>query len=69
MTREPLPPRDLEVLQLMVEGLTDEEIALGLGVSLDTVKTRVQTVVRYFNSTSRTQAVVRAIKAGCARLS
>ncbi len=61
---EPLTPREMDVLQLLVEGLTNQAIAQVLGLSAGTVKWYVQTILRKLNATDRTQAAVRAIRAG-----
>ena len=64
LLRPPLSERDLCVLRLMVEGFADKEIAREIGVSVYTVNKSVQAILRYTNSTSRTQAAVKAIKQG-----
>jgi len=61
---EPLTPREIDVLQLLVEGLTNQAIAQVLGISAGTVKSYVQTILRKLNVTDRTQAAVRAIRTG-----
>lgn len=61
---EPLTPREMDVLQLLVEGLTNQAIAQTLGLSAGTVKGYVQTILRKLDVTDRTQAAVRAIRAG-----
>ena len=61
---EPLTPREMDVLQLMVEGLTNQAIAQVLGLSPGTVKGYVQTILRKLNVADRTQAAVFAIRAG-----
>ena len=43
---EPLTPREIDVLQLLVEGLTNQAIAQVLGISTGTVKSYVQTILR-----------------------
>lgn len=57
-----LTPRDVCLLQLMVEAFTDEELAVLLGVSLSTVRTAVGGLIRKMNASSRTEACVQAIK-------
>lgn len=61
---EPLTPREMDVLQLLVEGLTNQAIAQVLGLSAGTVKGYVQTILRKLDVADRTQAAVWAIRAG-----
>ncbi len=53
-------PRELEVLRLIAEGLTNQQIARRLTVSLSTVKTHVSNVFTKLGTTSRTETVVAA---------
>ncbi len=57
---EPLSKRELEVLQLTAEGLSNQEIAQRLVVSLATVKTHLLNVYGKLGVNSRLQAVARA---------
>ena len=59
---EPLSERELEVLRLVAEGLSNREIAQRLFVSLGTVKAHVNHVYVKLLVRSRTQAVARARK-------
>jgi DNA-binding NarL/FixJ family response regulator len=61
---EPLTPREMDVLQLLVEGLTNRAIAQMLGLTAGTVKGYVQTILRKLDVADRTQAAVWAIRAG-----
>jgi len=61
---EALTPRESEVLQLLVEGLTNRAIALELEISEHTVKFHVNAILGKLGAQSRTQAVVRAVQAG-----
>lgn len=56
---EALSERELEVLRVMAEGLSNKEIASRLFVSEATVKTHVQHVMRKLDAGSRTQAAAR----------
>lgn len=58
----PVTPRELEVLQLLAEGLTNRQIARRLGVSDRTVKTHVQHLLAKLDVPDRTGAVARAFR-------
>jgi DNA-binding NarL/FixJ family response regulator len=59
-----LTPRELEVLELLAQGLSNNEIAEKLFVSGQTVKTHVRHIMEKMAVSDRTQAAVRAIKKG-----
>jgi len=59
-----LTSRECEVLALLVEGLTNHQIADVLGVAASTVKTHVQNVMLKLGASDRTQAAVIAVRAG-----
>jgi len=61
---EPLTAREMDILKLMVEGLTNQAIGEVLGLSGGTVKGYAQTVMRKLDTTDRTQAAVKAIRLG-----
>jgi NarL family two-component system response regulator LiaR len=56
-----LTDRELEILQLMVDGLSNPEIAKKLFVSRSTVKFHVSNILMKLGATSRTEAVSMAI--------
>jgi len=56
--------RELTVLQLLSSGQADKEIAATLGISAQTVNKHVQRILHKMSASSRTEAVVRAIKEG-----
>jgi two-component system response regulator DegU len=60
----PLSGREMEVLEYVVRGLSNKEIAVKLGISHQTVKNHVTAVLRKFGVEDRTQAVVYALKRG-----
>jgi LuxR family maltose regulon positive regulatory protein len=57
---EPLSQRELEVLQLIAEGLSNREIAQELVLSVNTIKVHTYNIYGKLNVHSRTQAVARA---------
>ena len=61
---EELTPRELEVLQLLAEGLANRAIAQQLGISEHTVKFHVNAIMKKTGAQSRTAAVVRATRLG-----
>lgn len=61
---EPLSPRELEVLHLLVEGLSNQEIADKLIISLATAKTHVRNILNKLAVDDRTQAAVQAMRRG-----
>lgn len=58
VARAGLTPRELEVLALIAEGLTNQELAERLFVSINTVKTYVRTAYRKIGVERRSQAVL-----------
>ncbi len=62
-----LTPREREVLALMVQGLSNGEIAEALVVSLATVKFHVSSILGKLNVRSRTEAVAHAVQEGMVR--
>jgi two-component system nitrate/nitrite response regulator NarL len=65
---EPLPEeltsRENEVLQLLAQGLTNKGIAHKLGITDHTVKFHVNAIMTKLGAQSRTEAVIRATRAG-----
>ena len=57
---EPLSDRELEVLQLIAEGLTNQEISSRFFISMNTVKAHTRNIYAKFSVKSRTQAVAKA---------
>jgi ATP/maltotriose-dependent transcriptional regulator MalT len=57
---EPLGERELEVLRLVAQGASTQEIAHQLGVAISTVKTYLKGIYGKLDVHSRAQAVARA---------
>ncbi len=64
LTTYPLTDRELEVLELMVAGCTNIEIAEKLFITAGTVKTHVRNILGKLCADDRTEAAVRALRAG-----
>jgi DNA-binding CsgD family transcriptional regulator/transcriptional regulator with GAF, ATPase, and Fis domain len=60
----PLTRREQQVLDLLVDGLTNREIALRLVVEPDTIKDHVQSIIKKLGATDRTHAAVIAVRSG-----
>lgn len=65
---EALTARELEVLQLLAEGLSNKAIAYTLSISDHTVKFHVTSIMTKLSAQSRTEAVVRATRLGLIHL-
>lgn len=63
-----LSAREQEVLQLMVGGNSNKEIASVLGITEATVKSHVSTILQRLDVDDRTQAVVTALQRGLVHL-
>jgi DNA-binding NarL/FixJ family response regulator len=61
---EKLTPREVEVLRLLSEGRTNQQIARELLVSTSTVKNHIQQILTKLRASDRTQAAVIAIELG-----
>ncbi|MBW4614734.1 MAG: response regulator transcription factor [Desmonostoc vinosum HA7617-LM4] len=59
-----LTERELEVLQLIVEGCSNATIAERLYITVGTVKTHVRNILNKLCADDRTQAAVRALRSG-----
>jgi LuxR family transcriptional regulator, maltose regulon positive regulatory protein len=61
---EPLSPRELEVLRLIAQGLSNQEIGARLFLALDTVKGHTRRIYEKLQVQRRTEAVARARELG-----
>ena len=59
-----LTPRELQVLRHVGYGLSNDEIARSMEISIETIKDHVQTILRKMGVQDRTQAAVWAVKQG-----
>jgi NarL family two-component system response regulator LiaR len=67
-TPDPLTPREVEVLQLVAQGLENAEIAERLVITEATVRTHVSNITGKLHVASRTQAALYALREGIASL-
>jgi DNA-binding NarL/FixJ family response regulator len=61
---EPLSARELEVLALLAEGLSNQEISERLTIAPGTVKNHVSNILSKLNARDRTQAILQAQEIG-----
>lgn len=61
---EPLTEREIEVLELLAEGLSNKGIAARLGISDQTVKFHVSSISGKLGTHTRTETVRRAVRSG-----
>jgi DNA-binding NarL/FixJ family response regulator len=61
---EPLTPREIQVLELLAEGLPNKAIAERLHISDQTVKFHVSSISGKLGAANRTDAVRRAVRRG-----
>jgi len=64
LNRSALSPRELDILRLIVKGLSNQEIADALNITRGTVKWHVNIILRRLDVNDRTQAVVVAAQRG-----
>lgn len=65
----PLTPRETEILNYIAQGYLNKQIAVKLGISEQTIKNHVTSILRKLNANARTEAVVLAIKQGLISIS
>jgi DNA-binding NarL/FixJ family response regulator len=64
-----LTSREVEVLDLMAQGLSNKDISLALGIALETAKVHVKNILEKLDVGDRTAAVTTAIKRGILHVS
>ena len=60
----PLSPREMEILELVIQGMSNREIAYHLGISHQTVKNHMTSILSKLGVADRTQAAVYALRHG-----
>ena len=60
----PLSPREMEILEWVVRGMSNKEIAYHLGISHQTVKNHMTAILSKLGVADRTQAAVYALRRG-----
>ena len=59
-----LTPREMDVLRLLAQGLSNRKIAAQLSINERTVKYHVSAILAKLEAANRTEAVMRAIEQG-----
>jgi NarL family two-component system response regulator LiaR len=67
-TEDPLTTREVEVLRLLAQGLTNQEIAAQLVIGEGTVRTHVSNILSKLHLANRTQAALYALREGLVSL-
>ncbi|MGA7237530.1 MAG: response regulator transcription factor [Bryobacteraceae bacterium] len=68
MPRQDLSAREIQVLELIVQGLANKQIAYALGIAEHTVKNHVKNILSKLGVQDRTQAATAAIQRGIIHL-
>lgn len=63
-TRPSLTPREVQVVQLIAEGLRNKEIAVALGISEETAKVHVKNILAKMNVNDRAAVIPVALRRG-----
>jgi len=64
MARSNLTPREHEVLQLVAKGLTNKQIGIAFGISDNTARNHVNSIIEKLQVSDRTEAATIAIRQG-----
>jgi len=65
---EPLTPREMDVLEMLAEGLSNKMIAHRLSISDHTAKFHVNSILAKLHAGTRTEAVTRGIRLGLIKI-
>lgn len=65
---ENLTPREMETLEMLAEGLSNKQIAAGLGISEHTAKFHVNSILGKLGAGTRTEAVMRGLRSGLLKM-
>jgi two-component system, NarL family, response regulator len=68
MVRSALTQRELEILEMVVRGLTNKQIGNALGISENTARNHINSVIRKLDVSGRTEAATAAIQQGLVRM-
>lgn len=66
--KDPLTPREMDVLKLVAKGMGNQEISEELFISVQTVRTHVSNILGKLHVANRTQAALFALREGIAAL-
>ena len=64
MDRRELTPREITVVTLLTQGMTNGEIAARLNISVSTVKQNLASILIKWNCANRTQVAVESVRRG-----
>ncbi|MCA9807403.1 MAG: response regulator transcription factor, partial [Cyanobacteria bacterium HKST-UBA06] len=64
----PLTDREVEILQAIVEGMNNQDIATYLNITVHTVKVHVRNIIDKLSVSDRTQAAVKGLRYGIVNL-
>jgi NarL family two-component system response regulator LiaR len=64
LSEDPLTEREIDVLKCLAQGMTNQEIAIQLSVSVRTVTTYVRNILDKLHLANRTQAALYAVEKG-----
>jgi two-component system, NarL family, response regulator len=68
MVRSALTQRELEILEMLVRGLTNRQIGSALGISENTARNHINSIIRKLDVSGRTEAATAAIQQGLIRM-
>jgi DNA-binding NarL/FixJ family response regulator len=68
MTRANLTARELEILEMLAKGLTNKQIGGALGISENTARNHVNSIIEKLEVADRTEAATAAIEQGIIRM-